>query len=834
MSQELIYTSAPAGLAPGTRGFCVVASTPNMLASLTERLEALSAYRHVFQPHDPNAPLNPIAYSHLKLSVSGRTCHVLSRVAAAGVDYTNRTNKFAHHVVLDPVELPAAGPAWLMLQPGFMETAFNGQPRILPIGRQPPRADQGPAVCRAWQQLTGDAGWGGLLAETAADNSRPGAMIIYRPGMNMLPLVTEAIALLPPDKRWEVTFTTYFTKLPPGIDCKWRFVLDASPEVTARIPGMLIVDLSRPLPCTVNNAWSQAARTGSPPMLAPPIPSRQSIKVAPKVARLPVPALAASGAAAQSREIANRGVPPRLPVVERDIPDQIVLPEDRIARDENSRLDCGSSNSSQSRLLIPFVITFGLLLVALCATVFIVYRSKDTEQQTARNANAKTEEAKPPSSKAAHEYVYSPPREFFPLRRILKDIEYELESVRSTASMLGGAAWVAIDTYARDVSAAIDSCRQGTEGRLKQSHDDAAAALEAFPSSIDLPQMSNTGWKAISGLNVPAGTGLLFKLHTVPAASIKFAIQDSFKINDENSIWCVVSREDVTGTTAHIADFSLKDSSLNFRWIEQSSVSQLLRSSALEIALGADQSLRKFVALRPAENAQPLSLDLLKKTGDDTAEWHNQVSHLPKKSVLKLGRISSDYPHTQVRVRDPNKVELEFKAPADQGSAKDLPSIRCALLVTSDDSNVTIRTIYLGVNIDHDSLERMPQELASFIKERSFDHENHKVDHSGIYLIRTSQLERWKQKTDQQIDYDEEQNLNEQVAKLNPTAKNYNSDVGNLQGEKTSRANSRKSRTQDFKTFFENVANAKLGFEILLELDASRSIPLFEANLKKS
>src|SRR5690606_29192447 len=99
MSQELIYTSAPRGLKPGSRGFCTVQSTQGMARKLADQLENLSGYRYVFPPHGPQAALNPVAWSHWKLTVGGRPMHVLSRIADAGLDYTQRTNKFVHHGV---------------------------------------------------------------------------------------------------------------------------------------------------------------------------------------------------------------------------------------------------------------------------------------------------------------------------------------------------------------------------------------------------------------------------------------------------------------------------------------------------------------------------------------------------------------------------------------------------------------------------------------------------------------------------------------------------------------------------------------------------------------
>src|SRR3954463_12353575 len=105
MTQEICYTSAPRGLRPGSRGFCTVLSSAGMAKNLADRLEALSGYRHVFAANDPQAHLNPVVHSHLRINVGGAAYHILSRICAAGLDYTQRSNKFAHHVVLDLKEL---------------------------------------------------------------------------------------------------------------------------------------------------------------------------------------------------------------------------------------------------------------------------------------------------------------------------------------------------------------------------------------------------------------------------------------------------------------------------------------------------------------------------------------------------------------------------------------------------------------------------------------------------------------------------------------------------------------------------------------------------------
>jgi len=264
MLQEIYYTSAPRGLKAGSRGFCTVVSTPGMAKNLADRLEALSGYRHVFAPHDPQAACNPILWSHLRLSVGGRPYHVLSRIGDAGLDYTQRTNKFAHHVVLDAVDLPPAGPAWLLAAPGFMQSTWDGEPRTLAAVRRPPSGSNAPAVCNAWQQLTDDAGWGGTLAETALPDGRRQAVVVFAPGVDILPLVAESLALLPPALRWDVTFSTYFTKLPPGVECKWRFVVQGSPEAAAAraTPQTLLINLCAPLPAAKGGALVETARTG--------------------------------------------------------------------------------------------------------------------------------------------------------------------------------------------------------------------------------------------------------------------------------------------------------------------------------------------------------------------------------------------------------------------------------------------------------------------------------------------------------------------------------------------------------------------------------------------
>ena len=288
MTQELWYTSAPRGLKPGSRGFCTVVSTPGMPVNLAERLESLSGYRHLEPPKADRSDTNPVAWNHVRLGLGGRRLHICSRIGSFGLDYSGRSNKFAHHVVLEPQELPPAGPAWLLQQPGFLETQWDGQPRVLPAGRKVPEGSAAQAAagpCLGWQEWAGDAGWAGVLAETVLEPPAKSGRVVYLvvpPEADVLALLAEAVALLPPERRWHATFSTFYLPMPGDVECRWRAVIEGTPEAAAarRHRGAMCLNLTekRPAPDT---AAAQAARQGkcllpqetqatSPPPLATP------------------------------------------------------------------------------------------------------------------------------------------------------------------------------------------------------------------------------------------------------------------------------------------------------------------------------------------------------------------------------------------------------------------------------------------------------------------------------------------------------------------------------------------------------------------------------------
>lgn len=285
MTHELVYTSAPRGLRPGSIGYCTVAQTDGIPQALVERLELLSAYRHLRVGADPDANGNPVVHAHAVASAGGRTYHVLSRIADSGLDYSGRNNYLAHHVALTADELPRGGPA-AVCETWPFETAWDGVVGSLPANRAAPGGSADVQKCVRWEDATGDAGWAGVLAGATAGEP---AYLIFRPDQDVLGLIAEAMTLIPPEERWRVTFSTYFTKS-GGAECQWRCVPAGSAEAKAAISArrgvVLRLDRDTPGDEPPNGGLVDAARTGVlPPRRARP--ERVADTPAPRPMRVP-------------------------------------------------------------------------------------------------------------------------------------------------------------------------------------------------------------------------------------------------------------------------------------------------------------------------------------------------------------------------------------------------------------------------------------------------------------------------------------------------------------------------------------------------------------------
>ncbi|MBT3202305.1 MAG: hypothetical protein HN350_20590, partial [Phycisphaerales bacterium] len=268
MSFELVYTSAQRGLKPNSSGFCTVAATGGISKLASMKLEGLSAYEFHFNLSDANANLNPANFAHTVVKVGGKKQSVLSRVGFAGPDYSGRANKIAHHFLLGDQERLSAGPGEMLAQ--LAAERFCKQWQDQPTNLQPCSLAEslsnaqpsGPAG--QWQTATGDAGWGGVLAQAFRENPRVPAYVIYSPGTDVLKLFAESLAVLPPQQRWEVNFATYYTSMPAGCFYHWRGILAGSraAQELAKFPNAVVIDLTSPLAQAPSNDYTDAARSG--------------------------------------------------------------------------------------------------------------------------------------------------------------------------------------------------------------------------------------------------------------------------------------------------------------------------------------------------------------------------------------------------------------------------------------------------------------------------------------------------------------------------------------------------------------------------------------------
>src|SRR5205823_1544460 len=98
------------------------------------------------------------------------------------------------------------------------------------------------------------------------DAARP-ITLVFEPGVELLPLIAEALALMPARRRWQVTFHTYSAGLSQGLACACRGVLKDSPEARTarRLPGALVLDLGAARGGAAGGPLVDCARTGEVP-----------------------------------------------------------------------------------------------------------------------------------------------------------------------------------------------------------------------------------------------------------------------------------------------------------------------------------------------------------------------------------------------------------------------------------------------------------------------------------------------------------------------------------------------------------------------------------------
>ena len=237
---ELVNTSVPNGLIPGTHGFATVAMTKGMPDVIRTRVENYCAYPHRTSAHDGSYFTdNPVNWFHLALPNGG---HVIGRTAPSDFDYTGRTNRLARTIVFKSGEMPVAGGvAALGIAGSLLLEKWSGEPRML----QPDKAlaakffaaDRGgDPRPRNWIALFGDRGeelarrTAILVAQNAAGR---GKSLYFKTstkwdadGTKLLGLFGDLIDLMPEGISQLVTFSTFSPCVPGSTVCHLRGIYD--------------------------------------------------------------------------------------------------------------------------------------------------------------------------------------------------------------------------------------------------------------------------------------------------------------------------------------------------------------------------------------------------------------------------------------------------------------------------------------------------------------------------------------------------------------------------------------------------------------------------------
>ena len=238
---ELVNTSIPNGLLPGTHGYSTVAMTRGLSDALRVRLEAFCAYRHRTNAHDDTyVRENPVNWFHVVLP---QGVHAVGCVAPSDFDYTGRTNRLARILAFGKDEMPPEGGAAILnAVRRRLREPWSGNARWLEVdagaaGSLLPDLPKREASASAWRRLFGDERgldlarrFANLLLSNISAGGRP---ICFKTsaerdadGTELLGLFSDLIELLPYDRRKAVAFGTYPDSFPNGTTCHLRGVYD--------------------------------------------------------------------------------------------------------------------------------------------------------------------------------------------------------------------------------------------------------------------------------------------------------------------------------------------------------------------------------------------------------------------------------------------------------------------------------------------------------------------------------------------------------------------------------------------------------------------------------
>ncbi len=228
MAYQLVFTSYPTSLTYGRSGFSTVARSVGMPEKLSSAVERLSSY---------DAPSGTV-YSHRVLQFSNTLWHVLSATRDSGVDYTNRNNYVAHHLVLSDDEVPfLPNPAEIILNWKGWISSWSGSPRFIDnVEGLKSIGTKRSLPAKLWGEMFGDAGKAALLGDSpACIRAR------VSDAETLLALFSESMmASIDSASVWNRTFSTYANM---ADDVLWKGG-DFGPatDCVADIPSLIAMD----------------------------------------------------------------------------------------------------------------------------------------------------------------------------------------------------------------------------------------------------------------------------------------------------------------------------------------------------------------------------------------------------------------------------------------------------------------------------------------------------------------------------------------------------------------------------------------------------------------
>jgi hypothetical protein len=209
MAQQLVFTSTPQGLEPGRSGYCTVARHKDLRHRLVRELERLSVYDFGQQTASAHSDICIFR----KMPLGSEEYYVLTKICDAGLDYTNRTNYLAHHLVLDGFEIATCpSPAEIFLNwDGWLRTweagpRYFGEEEAVTLTSY---KSSNLIPCQGWLQMTNDPGNAASLI--SPDMIKP-IVIEGKPenSNTLLTLFAESCALLKISlDAWDFSFTTF-------------------------------------------------------------------------------------------------------------------------------------------------------------------------------------------------------------------------------------------------------------------------------------------------------------------------------------------------------------------------------------------------------------------------------------------------------------------------------------------------------------------------------------------------------------------------------------------------------------------------------------------------